>query len=327
MFCTSLWIAACNDHATKKGPLDAILDHMPYKPLTDSIASAKEDQTAGLHFRRAQLLSQNNQHELAADDYRQAWEAAPDENTGLRYASTLSIIGQPDRAIRLLKACQQKWPSDLEFPGMLAELYNQLGRYKEALDIYDTITRVDSNNFDAWYEKGLLYEKLPDTAAAIQALEKAYRLAPVNTYGLELAHLYAETKNATALAICDKALQKDSTHELLDPFFIKGIYYANMTQYKKAITQFDSCIRRDWKFTDAYLEKGIAFYEQKQYDSARSIFQMTIHVSNTYPDGYYWMGRCYEVAGNKDEAVIYYRQALALDKNFKEAEDRIKSLR
>ena len=45
------------------------------------------------------------------------------------------------------------------------------------------------------------------------------------------------------------------------------------------------------------------------------------------PDGYYWVGRCYEASGKKEQAILYYRQALALDKDFTEAADRIKKLR
>jgi len=122
-------------------------------------------------------------------------------------------------------------------------------------------------------------------------------------------------------------LSKDLNHELVDPFFIKGIYYSNSRQYGKAMDQFDSCIRRDWKFTDAYLEKGIILYKQKNYEQALKTFQMTITVSNTYPDGYYWMARCYEATGRKDEALMYYQEALALDKDFSEARDGIKRLK
>jgi tetratricopeptide (TPR) repeat protein len=303
-----------------------VLHHAPYGPLTDSLVEAKGDAAAGLFYRRAELLAHNNLHELAAEDFRRSWELRPDETTGFRYAATLGIIGQSDKAIQLLRDCEKRFPGNPAFATMLGEFYQQSGRQKEAIAVYDDILAKDSVNFEAWYEKGLLLEKLKDTAAAITSLANAYRLQPVNTYGLELAHMYAESRNAAALPICDEILKKDSAHELLDPLFIKGIYYSNMTQYKKAIAQFDSCIGRDWKFTDAYLEKGIALYQQKQYDSAMGTFLMTVRVSNTYPDGYYWVGRCYESTGHKDQAVLYYRQALALDKDFTEAADHIKKL-
>ncbi len=320
-------LIACNSHDTKKDDEQAaILHRPPFAPLTDSLETAKGDLAAGLYFRRGELLARSNHHELAANDYRNSWQLDPEERTGFRYASTLSIIGQLAPAVQLLQDCEKRFPGNAAFPSMLADLYQQAGRNKQALDIYDDMLRRDSLNNDAWYEKGLLLEKIQDTLNAINALKKAYALQPVNTYGLELAHLYAESRNPVSLSICDDVLRKDSTHENIDPLFIKGIYYSNTAQYKKAIVQFDSCIGRDWKFTDAYLEKGIALYKQNRYDSAMSTFLMTVKVSDTYPDGYYWVGRCYEATGRKDQAILYYRQAFALDKDFTEAADHIKHL-
>lgn len=317
----------CNHHGNNRdGERTALLSKPPYAPLTDSLLQHKSANEAGLYFRRAELLTQNDQHELAASDYARSWNLQPDEMTGFRYASTLSIIGQTNSAVQILQDCRKKFPANTAFPGMLAELYQQTGEMKNAIGIYDAMLRTDSLDFEAWYEKGLLQEKNSDTPDAIQALRNAYAIQPLNTYGLELAHLYAETRNAAALPICDAILKKDSAHDLLDPFFIKGIYFSNTVQYKKAIVQFDSCINRDWKFTDAYLEKGIALFKQKQYQPALLSFQMTIKVSENYADGYFWIGRCYEATGLKQEAVLYYREALALDKEFTEAAEGIKRL-
>lgn len=324
--CACLLCAGCINQDNGNNDRTAILHQPPYAALTDSLRQANGPAAAGLYFRRAEQLSRNDKHELAADDYSRSWQLNPDETTGFRYASTLSIIGQTNNAIRVLKDCRDRYPANPIFPSMLAEILQQSGKDQEALGIYDAMLSKDSLDNETWYEKGLLLEKIRDTVPAIAALHRAYTLQPVNTYGLELAHLYAENRNPAALPICDEVLRKDSAHALLDPLFIKGIYYSNIAQYKKAIVEFDSCIGRDWKFTDAYLEKGIALYKQKQYDSALSTFQMTIRVSNTYADGYYWAGRCYEATGRNDRAVLYYRQALALDKDFSEAAERIRRL-
>jgi len=321
-------MAACNGRdKNDRGEAASILKKLPYASLTDSISrSGKEDQ-AGLYYRRGELLSRNDLHELAAADFKKAWEIHPDEATGLRYASTLTIISRLQEAIRLLQECRKKFPGNPSFSNMLGDLYQQAGQTTAALQLYNDMLKADSLDFEAWYEKGLLLEKIQDTASALEALRKAWSLQPVNTYALELAHLYAENRNSAAIDICDAVLRKDSTHELIDPLFIKGIYYSNIGENKQAIIQFDSCIRRDWKFTDAYLEKGIVLFHEKKYSDAGEVFQMTIKVSNTYPDGYYWLGRCYEAAGHKDEALLFYQRALALDKDFTEARQAIQRLK
>ncbi len=184
----------------------------------------------------------------------------------------------------------------------------------------------DSTDPETFYEKAILLEQLKDTARAILSLQKAYSFQGVDTYGLELAHLYAEQKNPKALMICDYVLKHDSARLLIDPFFIKGIFYANMKQYPKAIIQFDSCILRDWKTTDAYLEKGRAYFHMENFNKASETFSMAITVTNTDPDAYYWLGRCFEAQKRKMDAIDNYRKAIALDKNFTEAKQRMDAL-
>ena len=326
LFITGIGLTACNGSGGGNAGGSAILTHPPYAALTDSLEKDNTADRAGLYFRRAELLSHNDQHELAAADYSKSWDLKPDEMTGMRYASTLTIIGQLGKAIRFLDECRKKFPADPNFAGQEAELFTQSGRMEEAIGLYDDILRTDSLNFEAWKEKGLLLERKGDTANAIVALRKAYTIAPTNTYGLELALLYADSRDPAALTLCDAILRKDSAHDLPDPFLIRGIYYSNVGQYKKAIMQFDSCIGRDWKFADAYLEKGIALFKQKEYQPALQSFQMSVKVSETYADGYFWIGRCYEAAGDKQQAIDYYREALIYDKDFSEASERIKRL-
>ncbi|HLI93764.1 MAG TPA: tetratricopeptide repeat protein [Puia sp.] len=328
LFCWAAFcLAACKGNRDKQEEVrEAILKQQPFAPLTDSLDRQKGKDRSGLYFRRAELLSQNDQHELATEDYGKAWNLRPDPTTGVRYASSLTITGQAGKAIRLLEDCRKRFPEDPAFAAMLADLFAQSGRFSDAIRVYDDILSTDSLNPDALYERGLLLEKNGDTASAIRSLKKAFGLQHLNTYGLELAHLYAEQGDESALPICDDILRKDSARDMLDPFFIKGIYYSNTAQYKKAIVQFDSCVGRDWKFPDAYLEKGIALFKQKQYGKALESFQMTVKVSETYADGYFWIGRCYEATGRDQQALAYYRQALALDKTFSEAAERIKRL-
>jgi tetratricopeptide (TPR) repeat protein len=328
LVCLALtFVYSCDTPATKKEKeIEKILGHFPYAPITDSIRQAPPAQQAALYFRRAELLARNDLHELAALDFNRSWKLQPDETTGFRYASTLSIIGHTGEAISLLEDCHRRYPANTGFTGSLAELYTQNGQPDKAMRLYDERLKTDSSDFEAWYEKGLILEKARDTVRAIEALQKASELQPVTTYLLELAHLYAENRNKLCLGICDQVIARDSSHTLLDPLFIKGIYYSNMAQYKKAVIQFDSCIDRDWKFTDAHLEKGIAIFKQKDYPEALQAFEMTVKVSDTYPDGYFWLGRCYEALGKKEEAIRNYRAALALDKDFSEAAERIKNL-
>ena len=314
-------IACKNKKNDPDTPASAVETNPFYKSLNDSIREFRTD--ASLYLRRAVRLTQENAHELAYDDFQKAWTLKPSVENALPFAANLAILGKHTDRISLLEKVYQLNNSNPQVRRLLAEAYAEYGKPQQALLIYNDMIAKDSLDPETFYEKAMLLEELKDTAQAVAALQKAYSMQHVDTYGLELAHLYAEQKNPKALEICNDILRKDSAFILIDPFFIKGIYFANTKQYPKAIAQFDSCILRDWKTTDAYLEKGRAYFHMGNYNEALKTFNMAITVSNTDPDAYYWLGRCYEAQHKKADAVNNYRKAISLDQNFIEAKQRM----
>jgi tetratricopeptide (TPR) repeat protein len=310
-----------NNRNDAEAPASAIEINPFYKSLNDSIKKFPED--ASLYFRRASRLSQENAHELANDDFQKAWALNQSLEYGLPLTANLAILGRHADRIKLLEIINHMDSSNLQVRRLLAEGYAGVGKPEEALRIYNAIIVKDSLDPESLYEKAILLEQLKDTAQAITTLQKAYAIQGVDTYGLELAHLYAEQRNPKALEICNFIIRRDSASILIDPFFIKGIYFANTKSYPKAIAQFDSCILRDWKTTDAYLEKGRAYFHMGNFMEAMKTFNMAITVSNTDPDAYYWLARSYEAQHRKVDAINNYRKAISLDQNFIEAKQRM----
>jgi tetratricopeptide (TPR) repeat protein len=317
-----LWITGCNSSAPKTP--ETILSRPPYASITDSIKAAP--QNADFYLIRAVRLSQHNQHELATADYQKAWTLQPSEGTALQYISNLLLVDEAGEAVKLLKSCIEKYPETTEFRRRLSEVYAQAGASEEALEQYDLLLQKDSLNFETWFEKGTLLTQLKDTGAAIKAMERSWQLQPINYTGLALANLYAATLDPKVLPLCDTLIIRD-TSAVKDALFLKGTYYADTKQYKAALEVFEECIKRDWKFTDAYIEKGIVLYEQKQYQPALDVFAMAATVSNTNADAYFWMARCFEATGRREEALQNYQRALSLDKGFVEARDAIRRLK
>jgi tetratricopeptide (TPR) repeat protein len=314
-------LSACGNNSPVSSPESPVEVNPAYASLNDSIDLFPED--ASLYLRRANRLSQANAHELAYNDFKKAWSLKPAVEAALPYAADLQILGKSAERLTLLKTCDTLFSENQQLQRLLADAYSGSGKQDLALGQYRKILEKDPKDFETWYEQGLLLEQLKDTAGAIRSLLKAYGLQEVSTYGLELAHLYAEQKNARALEICNSVLKKDTGHQLIDPLFIKGIYYANLKLYPQAIAQFDSCIQRDWKTTDAYLEKGKAYYQQQNYNAAVNTFNMAVTVSNTDPDAYYWLGRCYEATHRNADAISNYQRTLSLDKSFTDAKNAI----
>ena len=321
-----LLLSGCHDSdKNASSSSKKILQNRPYAGLTDSIGKFPDD--AALYLQRALLLSQNNRHEIATADYKKSWELSPDPNTALEYVSNLLTTNRVNEAVAILEKGIKQYPDNPEFSRRLGEVYSHMGKNDQALKQYNSILEKDSTDFEIWYDKGLLLAQMKDTAAAIEALEKSFSLQPINYSGLALATLYVAEKNQRALEICDLLLATDTTAQQTEPIFMKGMYYSEVKDYTKALQQFDECIKRDWKMTDAYIEKGIVFFEQKKNKEALEIFRLASTVSNTNADAYFWMARSYEAIGNKREAVRNYERAISLDRSFTEAWEGIRRLK
>lgn len=319
-------VFSCNDDADN-GRLDAesILNNPPYASLTDSIEQFPDN--VQLRLRRGTMLAQKNLHELATGDFERSWELTNDENIGLEYASNLLLTGNEQKALRFLEDGVKQFPNNPEYKRRLAEVHAQLGDSRKAILIYDSLLSADQENFEAWYDKGMLQAQTGDTLGAIESLERSYSIMPLNHSALSLAQILISQKDPRALEICNSILAKDSGIQQIDALYLKGVYYSETGQPAKAVEQFDLVIQRDWKMTDAYLEKGIIYLDQKNYRQALETFNMATTVSNTNADAWFWVGRTYEAMGNKQQAIINYQRALSLEPEFTEAQQRLRKLK
>jgi len=226
----------------------------------------------------------------------------------------------------------KKYPNDTLLKYNLVLTLQEAGRYKEAVNVLDSmnLTWGDSANmkvyFNSLFKRAELLVLAGDTANAIKTLEFFVIPGELTEAGLQLANLYAETKNPKAISICDSMIRNDESRRDPNPDYLKGVYYYNIGDNENAVKQFNSCIKKDYTFLDAYMEKGRIFYQQSKYKEAIEVYDLAIKVSNSFADAHLWKGKCHEALGQKEDAKISYQRAYAFDKTLteaKEAADRI----
>ena len=313
-----LMIWSCNNN-DNSSPYDDIVSQPPYSSITDSIR--KEPNRDDLYFRRAVLLNKNNLPEPALADFKKAWVLSPNE----RYAVGISNIlleKKPDSAVIFLNKAIQELPNSLFLQLSLARSYDALHKTEEALAACDKILQEEPNQVNALVLKSELLQKKEDIPGTIATLEKAYAIVPSNReISNKLAYQYAETKNAKAIPLADSMISRDSLKMFAEPYYIKGLYYSNTKNSAEAIQQFDATIKTDHRYLNAYIEKGKILFDQKKTTDALKTFQLANTITPSFPDAWYWMGRCLEVLGQKEEAKLNYEKAYSLDKTFTEAKE------
>ena len=321
--CSMTIISSCNDNSSAT-PYDEILEQKAFAAITDSIK--KDPSNDQLRFRRAVLLNTNNFPEPALADFQKAWSLKKEEKYALGI-STLLLEKKADSAILFLQEALKEIPRSYLLRLSLARGYTATNKNKEAMAICDEILSQKPDLADVIKLKADLLDKENQTAAATRLWEQAYQLAPFDVeLNYILALRYAEAKNPRVLALCDSLIKADTEGRHAEPYYYKGIYYANITDNVKALSSFDEAIKHDFYFLDGYIEKGSLLYEMKKYEEAIAVFNLALTISPPFADAYYWIAKCQQAMGKKEEAKVNYLRAFELDKTMKEAREAVDSL-
>lgn len=243
-----------------------------------------------------------------------------------------SKANQPDQAkLNLLKELRlkvQQNPDSASIRMSLVNALDSLQMYTEAIGQTDSLIKRDSLNNGLWFARAQLLESKKDTVQAISNYEKALSIYPSVEAQLNLANLYAETKNPRALVICQNVSRMGLGRETdAGCDFVAGVYHARIGSNDKAIVFFDRAINNNYTLMEAYMEKGFVYYEEKKYADALKVFETAITITNTYADAYYWKAKTQEAMGDKEQALLNYERSLGLDRQLKEAREAINRLK
>ena len=236
------------------------------------------------------------------------------------------VSGDSTNPEKLMKDAITAFPDSLLLKENLVQYYRDNGEYDMSLATTNDAIKKDSLNPRLWNMKATLYFENEDTVNSIKAFEKGIGLSPDPQYIISLATIYAETKNAKALAMADALLLAKKTKSDKEAFFIKGLYYNYSGDKAKAIDLFDKCLAMDYTYMFAYREKAIALYDLGRYEAALSVADKAVTLQNNFDEGHYWRGRCLEKLNRPGDAIEAYHTALLYSPDYIEAQDALARL-
>lgn len=314
LFYAIFLLTACNDPDIENDTLSLA----PFSSLTDSIS--KDPENAGLYYRRGTALYGNDQKELAIRDLRKAWILAPIEPHGLSLTTALKEKST-DSAVIFLEEAIQKLPESIALKIGLARGYQQKGRNDKALDLLNVIIKNYPGQLDALALKSEILKDMNQPDESLEYLERAQSLVPSDPeLAYNLAYEYAIAKNAKVIRLTD-SLIRAGTPEIEKAYYSKGIYFSNTGRHQEALINFDAATKSNYNFIDAYHDKGELLFGRKNYDEAQKTFELALKIAPANAIFYYWLGKCQQARGYKEEAKANYLRAFGLDKSMKEAKE------
>lgn len=152
-------------------------------------------------------------------------------------------LHQYDNALEALQQAMQEEPENKMVPYQLAQLYAQLGNYRESIHYYQRDLSIDSAHIAAWYELGMMWFNVTEPAKAVQAFEKAAALGCrqdavfLFNSGVAWLQLQQAEKGIACLLKAQELQPEDEqiAFNLAHAFYGKGDFAAAVSQWEKVL--------------------------------------------------------------------------------------------
>jgi tetratricopeptide (TPR) repeat protein len=223
--------------------------------------------------------------------------------------------GDRDRAIDAALAATRSNPDLIMARLLLGDLYREGGDYPSAVKHYETLVKLDPYAWSNFYKLGVSYQFLDRLREAGDSYGRALKLNPddPNTnMNLGLVHLY-QGKTDEAAELCERAtlLDPDSAaaHSNL------GVALDARGEFARAEAAYRRSLDLDPDNTTTLLNLGTNLMQQNKAREAVDIMATVVKRQDT-PLHRKRYGDALAKAGQKDQAIAQYREAIKLDPKY-----------
>ena len=252
-------------------------------------ALAQHNYSAGLYFKKAELLSLYSHNPLFLKDAL----------TAVQKAESLS---PQTLGIKLLKS----------------QLFGWKGAFEEAFEVINEIrtflpVSCTQELSDTYYCEGLLYEHQQDYESMFEVWKEALLLNPKHEDVFRRIRLCVEfsDKYKESVELFNYLIDQDPYSHLA--WFHLGLAKVMLGDREEAIEAFEYAYIIDKTFKWAYKERGEILLENKRYVDALECYEEALE--HIRPDGdlLYHIGLCYQYQGNIDTAIELFNKATDIE--------------
>lgn len=199
------------------------------------------------HKFMAQCYEREENYEAAISEYIRVTDLnRNDLETAYCLASVMNKNKQNEQAIIVLKEILNRKPENESATNLLADIYFEEERYKEAASIYMTSLRYHPGNYDIYYNLGMIYTMINDFARAKEFYEKAAEINTMNYHAKlnlgQIALIYGDLDEAEKYfmeGIKSDKTESGSYYYLSKIAMLKG-EEEKATNYMKVAVELDS---------------------------------------------------------------------------------------
>ncbi len=201
----------------------------------------------------------------------------------------------------------------------LADTYRKLGELEKAILRYRLAIETNPKDPTAWQHLGELYMASNDPEKARDCFTKAQALGPMTEENLiKLAESsLAQKKSADAIGFLQRALEKNPNNPVAH--FDMGFAYALQGQYAPAIRAYQMATRLKPDFVAAHFNMGIAYKTAGDLRDAVGAFQNALRYDPQHAPSLFETAEALKQAANPNGAHLFYCRFLkAAGKGYEE---------
>ncbi|AFZ11448.1 Tetratricopeptide TPR_1 repeat-containing protein [Crinalium epipsammum PCC 9333] len=233
----------------------------------------------------------------------------------LQRGNQLWRLRRYDEAIAAFDAAIKLQPAfvHLAWYGRGLVLYAQK-KYSEASVAISTAISKKPDYYPALKLQSQVLTQLKQLDEALVAIEKAIVIQPQdpNLYFIKTSILSDLKRYPEAIATIQKGIDISPRAAL---YWIRGNVYVNQKQWDKAINDYNTAIKINPQYANAYLMRGGVYSDQKQWDKAIDDYNTAIKINPQYANAYLMRGDVYSDQKQWDKAIDDYNTAIKINSN------------
>ena len=225
-------------------------------------------------------------------------------------------FGNNKKCKDILLSLVDKYPESYSAHKMLAEVYEQEGGMRKAIDEYVIAVDLNKKDYDSYYKISYLLNELDKKDDAITMLNNLLSKKPeyIDATMLLGDILSSQEKYKEALNVYTNGLKYSPNN--YDLYYCMGMVYTMLNDFPNAKICYEKAATINSLLYNAYYSLGQINLIEMDLDEAEKYFTRCLEDKEQEPDAYYKLGKIYMLRGDHDNAVKFVNLAIELDNNY-----------
>ncbi|MDR0907223.1 MAG: tetratricopeptide repeat protein [Rikenellaceae bacterium] len=189
-------------------------------------------------------------------------------------------------------------------------------RYREAIRIYNALLRVDPEDYEAYFFRGIAKANLDDNLGAEADFTLAIEHNPVYTMAYQHRAITRMLLGNYDDALSDFAEAITLRPDLSGPYYSRGYTFLMNRQFERAVEDFTTFIFHNNRVADAYILRGMSYLQLGDTLSAMKDYDTAIFTNRDNPEGYNRRGAVLMEQERYAEALADFETAVARDTTY-----------